>query len=299
MLDMLDRVRGCLVGAAVGDALGAPGEFMPREHFDQHPLTEMIGGGPFNWARGQVTDDTVMMLCIAESFAELGRSDVSDIARRFVGWLDSEPPDIGNQTRQALQAVKETGEPFGGVVVFEKNPEAAGNGSVMRTAPVGLMFLDDEEARAQAAHTISSITHHHPLCRLGCEVVSHIIADLVKGKDLHATFDDRLSDRFGSGYFDRRLVHRNQIKSDGYVLHTVQAAIWAVTRSSTFEEALTVAVNLGGDTDSVGAVAGAIAGSHYGFSGMPKRWWGMLRRGRLPDELREILCDLASKIVRE
>jgi ADP-ribosyl-[dinitrogen reductase] hydrolase len=304
MLDntLLNRAKGCLVGAAVGDALGAPGEFELREYFDDHPLTEMIGGGPFNWAPGQVTDDTAMMLCIAESFAELERLDLSDIAGRFVCWLDSNPPDIGDQTREALRFVKETGEPFGGVIVYERNPEAASNGSVMRTAPVGLMFLDDDETRAQAAQAISSITHHHPLCRLGCEVVSHIIADLVRGNDLHETFDTRLSKSTGADCFDQRLAPRKQIKSDGDALHTVQAAVWAVAHSLSFEEALAIAVNLGGDTDSVGAVAGGIAGAHHGLyslSGIPDRWLSMIRRGRLPDELPEILCDLARQIVRE
>lgn len=300
MIERVDRFKcfaGCLVGSAVGDALGAPAEFVSREVLDRQPITEMTGGGFFNWAPGQVTDDTAMMLCIAHSLVTKNGVDLMDIAHRLVEWADSNPPDIGNHTRRALQSIKNTGRWDGGCQI--KNQEnSAGNGSVIRTAPCGLIFREDTSARAKVAGLISKITHDHSLCVRGCQLVAHLIADLVRGRALTKTFDYWLSQE-DFCQFDRRHVLREEIQSSGYVVHTIQAALWSIATTSSFQEAVLTAVNLGDDADSVGAVTGAIAGAWYGLDAIPIHWAISLRQSRQPDNLFSLLYWLADQIYQK
>jgi len=293
MPDRLDRYQGCLVGLACGDALGAPVEFHKRDELDANPITEMIGGGHFNWAPGQVTDDTNMMLCIAESLVENEGLDLPDITRRFITWMETDPPDIGNQTRDALILSKQKWIYDAGVVLRERYPLGAGNGSVMRTAPVGLFFKDEAE-RGRTAAEISCITHGDSFAIAGCQLISHLVASLVTGQELNEIFKRSWFSLARGDGFDVRDLPRDQIRSYGYALHTVQAAIWSLVHSSSFEEAVITAVNLGEDTDTVGAVTGALAGAHWGFSSIPDRWTTTLRLGKEPDHLSLDLRNLAN-----
>ncbi|HYI14399.1 MAG TPA: ADP-ribosylglycohydrolase family protein [Thermomicrobiales bacterium] len=292
-----DRYRGALVGSAVGDALGATVEFMARDAISRKygELREIVGGGWLNLPKGEVTDDTQMARCIARSLAERGEFDGDDIAARFVEWYRSNPPDIGNTTRDALVRLA-SGVPWqeAGQQTHEKmRPRDKSNGSVMRCAPVALFARADPKANARYSADSSRITHANPLCIAGCVALNAGIAALLNGPGtdsvsvaINATDDDTVRESLGS-------VHAQTaetLDAGGYVLATLQSSFWALTTNDTLEEAIVAAVNLGQDADTTGAVAGALAGARWGYSAIPDRWRDVLRG-------REELVELADRLL--
>ena len=290
-----DRARGAFLGLAVGDALGATLEFEPR---DTHPLhTEMLGGGPFNLSPGQWTDDTSMALALAESLIAHPDFDPTDLMRRFVAWAEDGAYsctgtcfDIGLTTRQALSRFMRTGDPFAGSTA----PDTAGNGSLMRVAPVALRALDDEARAVQIARDQSRTTHAAAQAVEACDLFVRILREAIQGAG-----KDALRSRPWDGTARVRDIAagtwrgkaRSQIKSSGYVIDTLEAALWCTDQAASFEEALVLAVNLAGDADTVGAVTGQIAGAVFGASAIPQRWLG-------PLAWREQLETLATQLVR-
>ncbi|MDF2601739.1 MAG: hypothetical protein K0Q54_4562 [Methylobacterium brachiatum] len=290
-----DRARGAFLGLAVGDALGATLEFEPR---DMHPLhTEMLGGGPFNLKPGQWTDDTSMALALAESLIAHPDFDPTDLMRRFVAWAEDGTYsctgtcfDIGLTTRQALSRFMRTGDPFAGSTA----PDTAGNGSLMRVAPVALRALDDEARAVQIARDQSRTTHAAAQAVEACDLFVRILREAIQGAG-----KDALRSRPWDGTARVRDIAagtwrgkaRSQIKSSGYVIDTLEAALWCTDQAASFEEALVLAVNLAGDADTVGAVTGQIAGAVFGASAIPQRWLG-------PLAWREQLETLATQLVR-
>lgn len=290
-----DRARGAFLGLAVGDALGATLEFEPR---DTHPLhTEMLGGGPFNLSPGQWTDDTSMALALAESLIAHPDFDPTDLMRRFVAWAEDGAYsctgtcfDIGLTTRQALSRFMRTGDPFAGSTA----PDTAGNGSLMRVAPVALRALDDDARAVQIARDQSRTTHAAAEAVEACDLFVRILREAIQGAG-----KDALRSRPWDGTARIRDIAagtwrgkaRSQIKSSGYVIDTLEAALWCTDQAASFEEALVLAVNLAGDADTVGAVTGQIAGAVFGASAIPQRWLG-------PLAWREQLETLATQLVR-
>ncbi|MGU3406507.1 ADP-ribosylglycohydrolase family protein [Methylobacterium brachiatum] len=290
-----DRARGAFLGLAVGDALGATLEFEPR---DTHPLhTEMLGGGPFNLKPGQWTDDTSMALALAESLIAHPDFDPTDLMRRFVAWAEDGAYsctgtcfDIGLTTRQALSRFMRTGDPFAGSTA----PDTAGNGSLMRVAPVALRALDDDARAVQIARDQSRTTHAAAQAVEACDLFVRILREAIQGAG-----KDALRSRPWDGTARVRDIAagtwrgkaRSQIKSSGYVIDTLEAALWCTDQAASFEEALVLAVNLAGDADTVGAVTGQIAGAVFGASAIPQRWLG-------PLAWREQLETLATQLVR-
>lgn len=290
-----DRARGAFLGLAVGDALGATLEFEPR---DTHPLhTEMLGGGPFNLSPGQWTDDTSMALALAESLIAHPDFDPTDLMRRFVAWAEDGTYsctgtcfDIGLTTRQALSRFMRTGDPFAGSTA----PDTAGNGSLMRVAPVALRALDDDARAVQIARDQSRTTHAAAQAVEACDLFVRILREAIQGAG-----KDALRSRPWDGTARVRDIAagtwrgkaRSQIKSSGYVIDTLEAALWCTDQAASFEEALVLAVNLAGDADTVGAVTGQIAGAVFGASAIPQRWLG-------PLAWREQLETLATQLVR-
>jgi ADP-ribosyl-[dinitrogen reductase] hydrolase len=279
--DVLDRARGALLGLAVGDALGTTLEFSRR---DSHPLhTEMVGGGVFNLKPGQWTDDTAMALALADSLISCRGFDAEDLMQRFVRWYrhgeyscTGRCFDIGLATRTALVHYELTGEPHAG----STDPRSAGNGSLMRLAPVALFALDDDQLAQQIAADQSRTTHGAKSCIEACQFfVSLLRAAILGEKNIIA-----LACQLGRNYpVIRHVTDRNwnqldrgQINSGGYVIHTVEAALWSVARTASFEESIVLAVNLGADADTVGAVTGQLAGAMYGASSIPLRLRGRL-----------------------
>ncbi|WP_412053961.1 ADP-ribosylglycohydrolase family protein [Arachnia propionica] len=282
-----DRILGCLLGLAVGDALGAAVEFQARDSFP--PVTDMVGGGVFDLAPGQWTDDTSMALCIAASLTETGAYDPRDQLARFVRWyrdgyLSSTGRcfDIGNQTRAALEEFEATGEPYresvGGM--------SAGNGSLMRLAPVAMAFCDDPDAAGRFSADSSRTTHPAVECVEACGTYGRLIAAAIEGAsrtELYVLAADLaeqvtnpdLATILRGSY---RVKERDEISSSGYVLHSLEAALWALANTDDFLEGALLAVNLGDDADTVGAIYGQLTGALYGRSGIPENW-----RDRLHD----------------
>ena len=276
---ILDRARGALLGLAVGDALGASLEFSARV---SPPLArrEMVGGGPFDLQPGEFTDDTSQMLALGKSLVACRGFNPSDVMDRFVSWWRTGEYssngtcfDIGLTTRAALALYERSGDPFAGSTA----EHTAANGSLMRLAPVALFSLDasDEEAR-RIARDQSRLTHAHPACLSANEYLVLLLRLLLRGETdplvlalpRFAGHPDVL--RAKSAWWGG--MERRHVKSEGGVVSTLEAALFSCANAPTFEHAVTLAVNLGSDSDTVGAVAGAIAGAKFGADSIPKRW---------------------------
>ena len=272
-----DRAVGSLLGLAVGDALGTTLEFTRRDSLP--PLTDMVGGGPFDLEPGEWTDDTSMALCLAESLLANGELDQLDLMRRFVRWWrkgenssNGRCFDIGNATRAALYRFEETGNPRAG----STDPRAAGNGSLMRLSPAIIRHHLDRAKSVETARRQSETTHAAPSALAACALFAEMLFDAIDGvphADLFAQQREALASEIANiakGAYKRR--QRDEIRSSGYVVHTLEAALWSVFRSSDFREAVLLAVNLADDSDTVGAVTGQLAGAIWGASDMPEKW---------------------------
>lgn len=297
-----DRYRGALVGSAVGDALGATLEFMSQADIARQygQLRDIVGGGWLQLPKGEVTDDTQMALCIARSLAQRGRFDGDDIAARFVEWYRSNPPDIGNTTRDALVRLA-SGVPWqeaGQQTHAKMRPRDASNGSVMRCAPVALYTRVDPEANACHSADLSRITHANPLCIAGCVALNAGIAALLTDPDcdglaaaLNATDDEIVR----ASLIAVPEQTADTLDAGGYVLATLQSSFWALTTNDTLEEAIVTAANLGDDADTTGAVTGALAGARWGYGAIPERWLGVLRGREELMTLADRLLDLSMR----
>lgn len=279
-----ERFVGCLVGLALGDALGAPLEFMPRAEIaaSYGQVRELIGGGWLNVDPGEYTDDTQLALAISDSIVARGRVDPEDIAARFVAWLKTAPKDVGNITRTAIR-YHQQGLPWrevGPRVHREMAGRSAGNGSLMRCAPVALFHANRPGALLRDSAIVSEITHANPLSVWSSIAVNLAIVELLHGR--RAGLIERVAAQIDEPEVREVLVtipgkSRRWVRSGGYVLETLGAAFWALQNHEGFEEVVVAAVNLGEDADTVGAVAGALAGAREGAAALPERWLAFLR----------------------
>jgi len=298
-----DRARGVLLGLACGDALGRPVEFSsPAQIEAEHGrLTEMVGQGTWNQPAGTITDDTEQALCIARSLAEQQEFDPGDIADRFVGWYDSDPFDIGRMTMRSLSRLKH-GDQWdeAGQHVWEQSPEGqnAGNGSVMRCPPLAVPYATDWERLVEVSRQSSQITHADPRCMYGCAILNLTVAGLLDDADapLQDALDDVGSDTPEELVAALRPLSRGEtpdtLATSGYVVHSLQTALHDGLSADSAEEAIVTAVNRGGDTDTIGAVAGAVAGARFGASQLPSRWLSAIDKTGELEELANQLPDL-------
>ena len=275
----LDRAKGALIGLALGDALGTSLEFSERDSLPR--VTDLVGGGPFHLAPGQWTDDTSMALCLGDSLLDRRGLDldVRDLMERFCRWryhgensVTGVCFDVGDTTAAALHSYRATGEPLSG----STDPGHAGNGSLMRLAPVAIRWWRDGAQAAEAARLQSRTTHGAvqavEACALFAEILVESIAGLPKESVLRPRTwdgDARIAELAGGSW---RTKERDAICSTGYVVHTLEAALWCVGRTDSVADALILAVNLGHDADTVGAVTGQVAGALWGMSGTPAAW---------------------------
>jgi len=291
------------MGLAVGDALGTTVEFKAPGTFS--PLTNIVGGGPFGLDKGQWTDDTSMALCLAESLVTRGAFDARNQMERYTRWwkegyLSSNGRcfDIGNTVSQALRQYARTGDPC----VGSTDPYSAGNGSLMRLAPVPLFFASDPERAICMSAESSRTTHGAVTCLDACRFLGGLIVGAVRG----ASKDKLLSDRYApvDGIWDRvplcaeideiargsfKRKEPPEIVGSGYVVQSLEAALWAFYRSSTFEEGCLLAVNLGNDADTTGAILGQLAGAYYGIAGIRNEWRECLAHADLIHQLADDL----------
>ena len=274
----LDRYRGCLLGLACGDAVGTTVEFSARGSFPE--VTDMVGGGPFELPVGAWTDDTSMALCLATSLVQHRGFDARDQMNRYVNWwqwgyLSStyECFDIGMTVCRALQRYQVTGDPMAG----DPHPSTAGNGSLMRLAPVVLAFAPDDQSVQQHARLSSATTHAAPEAIDCCDVLASVLLRALLGAPktelLPAVAPDAATDGVRAvvaGAY--RSKPRHQVKGSGYCVESLEAAMWCFEGTESFEEAVLAATNLGDDADTTAAIVGQVAGAFYGVEAIPVTW---------------------------
>lgn len=294
----LEAVRAVLLGLAVGDALGVPVEFKSRAEIARNPVTDMWGYGTHQQPAGTFSDDSSLAFCLAESLA-IGL-DLEDLADRFVQWLyhaywtaHGETFDVGIASRKAIARLRAGEEPELAGGMEERDN---GNGALMRIAPL-LFEIHGLPARERfdATRRVCALTHGHVRSAIACHIYLDFARLLLAGTDKFAAYQQvksampTLLDALGivpeeRRHFDRTLlsdIHRLQaeeIQSSGYVIHTLEASIWCLLRTDSYAEAVLLAVNLGDDTDTTGAVTGALAGLLYGVQGIPGHWVRQLAR---------------------
>jgi ADP-ribosylglycohydrolase len=295
-----DRHLGCLLGLAAGDALGTTLEFKSPGTFE--PVTDMVGGGPFRLEPGQWTDDTSMALCLAESLIECGGFDARDQVERYVRWWKKghlSPTgccfDIGGTVSSALRRYLADGDPYAG----STHPHSAGNGSLMRLAPVPMYWSGDAVQAIERSADSSRTTHGASTCIDACRYMGGLIVGALAG----ASKDDLLSPRYApsgcegtwddaplcpeidaiaAGSFKEKSPPA--IRGKGYVVDCLEAALWAFHTTDSFEAGALAAVNLGDDADTTGAVYGQLAGAFYGAGAIPKAWLAKLAMRELIEE---------------
>ena len=277
--DLSSRFRSCLLGLAVGDAIGTTLEFAVPGMFE--PINDMVGGGPFNLEPGQWTDDTSMALCLASSLVERAGFDAKDQMDRYCRWQDDgylsstgECFDIGRTVCSALQRYRLTGDPFAG----STEPDTAGNGSIMRLAPVPMFHVHDIEAAEHYAAEISRTTHGATESVDACRLLARILVRALRGEPkaevLLADADHlALADRIAAiARGDYRGKPAAEIHGTGYVVRSLEAALWAFDSTTTFRDAVLAAANLGDDADTTAAICGQVAGAFYGNQCIPAMW---------------------------
>lgn len=277
VMNQIDHFRGALHGLACGDAVGTTLEFKPRGSFI--PITDMVGGGPFQLQPGQWTDDTSMAMCLAESLVRCDTFDVHDQMNRYANWYrhgywsaTGECFDIGMATRAAIDRFLQDGQPLAG----SDDPRSAGNGSIMRLAPVALRYAGTPDLQAMAALS-SRTTHAAQECLEACRLLAVALERALAGGTRDAVLDlsnvpvesARLQQIAAGGY---RSAAREQIRGNGYVVDSLEAALWCFDRHDTFEAVVLEAANLGEDADTTAAIAGQLAGAFHGARGIPGRW---------------------------
>ena len=306
-METTERYRGSLLGLAVGDAVGTTLEFKPPGSFT--PIEDMVGGGPFHLQPGQWTDDTSMALCLAESLIEQQGFNPVHQLQKYLQWyregyLSSTGRcfDIGNTTIDGLRQFEKTQEPYCG----STDPRSAGNGSIMRLAPVPLFYAKRPlEAIAKSAES-SRTTHQATVAVEACRYLGALIVGAVNG----VSREELLSKRYSPvpGYWEKNPLveeideialgsfkHRQppKIQGSGYVVKSLEAALWAFYNSHSFREGCLLAVNLGDDADTTGAVYGQLAGAFYGESGIPESWRSQLAYRQRIESMADQLFTLA------
>lgn len=302
----LQTVRSMLMGFAVGDALGVPVEFMSRARLRQNPVTGMRGGGAWDQPAGTWSDDTSMTIATMESIGRLKKIELDDIMNNFAEWVEHDEFtannhcfDVGNTTAAAI------GNYLDGAALAYcglTSPNSNGNGSLMRILPVAL-YTDSIET----IHSVSALTHAHARSLIACGIYSLIARELLKGRSINDAIAIGLT--AAENYYRRsdyavELTHFKrlfdpafgaldevEINSSGYVVDTLEAVLWCALNTNNYRDLVLKAVNLGGDTDTVGAIAGGLGGIAYGFKNIPADWIDALRNKNLLEEIASSFCN--------
>ncbi len=296
-----------MMGVVVGDALGCPVQFMSREEIRDRkggPVTGMESGGVYHMPEGTWTDDSSMALAAQDSIRELGGVDLEDIMTRFVDWYEDgeytpfgEAFDMGNTCSMAIERFEQEKDPMtcGG-----RSEHSNGNGSLMRIMPVCLHVYEKGFPEAEAVkmvHEVSGLTHNHLRAKIACGLYYFCVKEILDGEGSlndrlqsgldkgFAFYEQDISNRVELAYYGRlrdlkefRKILEAKIRSTGYVVDSLEAAIWSLIRTDSFRECLLTAVNLGDDSDTVGAIAGGLAALYYGYDGIPEEWMTVIKR---------------------
>ena len=322
MNEFIKIAKAVMVGHAVGDALGVPVEFRTRDYLNKNPVTEMIGFGTHPVPKGAWSDDTSMSLCALESLSK-GKIDFDDVMLNFGKWYyyneytaTGETFDIGNTCSEAIHRYFKEKIPYNKCGLSDEYSN--GNGSLMRIHPFTLYLIHKNKRKMDDSHykiigQASALTHAHVRSQIACFLYSYILWEIIESqrkecikntwRDIRLFFSHRSADCGGDaralselGYFSRIFdgidkLNVTEIMSDGYVVHTLEAAIWCLLTTDSYEECVLKAVNLGDDTDTTAAVAGGLAGALYGYDAIPEEWRNSLLRRDYIEEL----CEKAFK----
>ena len=313
-IDMTDKIRSVLFGVAIGDSLGVPFEFNDRQSMVRKPVTDMVGFGTHHQPLGTFSDDSSLTFCLAEALTE--DFNLNTIGQNFVEWYHNnywtargEVFDIGRTTRQAISRLRDGMRPD---IVGDTSSISNGNGSLMRILPLLFYLLDKPICdRFEITKQVSSLTHGHIRSAIACFYYLEFTRNILDGVEDKFQIYKNLKDEFAEflnsisidpneiKLFDRLIIgnihesNEDQINSSGYVLHTLEASIWCLLTTGSYQEAVLKAVNLGGDTDTTGAVTGGLAGLFYGFKSIPTRWIINLAR---KDDIEDLARRLGRKL---
>ena len=300
-------IHSALFGVAIGDALGVPVEFRNREYLKENPVTDMLGYGTHNQPAGTWSDDSSLTFCLAETLSE--GYNLKNLSEKFVHWYESgywtphgEVFDVGNATSRAIHRLEQGMNPL---LAGGADESDNGNGSLMRILPLVFYVKDMPiEQRFKCVNDVSSLTHRHIRSVLGCFIYIEFALQLLEGADKFEAFDktkDMVNQFLNSnaicseseinkyhrvllnpiGEFEIKPVYEYdecEIASSGYVVHSLEAAIWCLFKENNYEATVLKAVNLGSDTDTTAAIAGGLAGLLYGFEAIPQKWIDQLAR---------------------
>ncbi|WP_433942927.1 ADP-ribosylglycohydrolase family protein [Paenibacillus sp. SN-8-1] len=310
----MNKVRNGILGLCIGDALGVPVEFLDRNELRRNPVTDMIGYGTHHQPPGTWSDDASLTLCLLESIAECGSINLTDLADKCVDWFRGNrwTPhgmvfDIGIATREALDRIAHDSvkpEMAGGEGEFSN-----GNGGLMRILPIAYYLNANEQVDfITAISQVSSLTHRHPISIMACVFYVKYATYLIRGYNLQESYLETITymnENFAANPFFSRYerlmsgqigqLDERDIQSSGYVVHTLEASLWSVLTTNSYQEAVLKAINLGEDTDTTGAVAGGLAGIHYGLEKIPQQWIQML--SKVKDI--ESLCERFEAVLRK
>ena len=307
---MLEKTKAVMLGHAVADALGVPVEFCSREELAANPIKDMEGFGTYPFPKGCWSDDTSMSLCVLESLTK-NKIDYEDIMNNFGKWYfkDEFTPtgemfDVGNACSTAIEKYFKDKLPLNQCGL--KDEYSNGNGSLMRIHPMALyLYTRDDftlEEKLEIIHNASALTHAHERSKIGCGIYSFVLWELLKEPDKINIFEglkkamlfyrDYPEFQKYSRIFEKPFVisKQEEIYSTGYVVYTLEAALWCLLTTTSYEECVLKAVNLGDDTDTVGAVAGGLAGALYGYNAIPAKWLKVIKR----KDYIEDMCERAS-----
>jgi ADP-ribosyl-[dinitrogen reductase] hydrolase len=297
MISLDERYLGCLLGLAAGDAVGTTLEFKPRGSFT--PIIDMDGGGPFNLEAGQWTDDTSMALCLAHSLVYRKEFNAEDQMNRYCNWWQlgymsstGDCFDIGMTVVTALRGYLESKDPFQGSV----DPLSAGNGSLMRLAPIAMFYHPNLELMLRYAGESSRTTHGAEECIDACRYFASLLHACFLGLNKQEVLDSgfytpktKKVSEIARGVYSSK--EQSQIQGTGYVIDCLEAALWCFSKANSFEEAIFMAANLGDDADTTAAVCGQVAGAYYGAEGIKPDWLAKLS---MKDEITELSLKLFS-----
>ncbi len=289
-MDFLQKVKAVMIGHAVGDALGVPVEFASREELDNAPIIDMEGNGTYPVPKGSWSDDTSMSIALLDSL--INGINYKDIMQKFLEWLNfaKYTPtnivfDVGNTTSKSILLYAINKVPA--LECGQKSEYDNGNGSIMRIHPVVLYLYDKDmplEEKIEIIHNVSALTHAHIRSKIACGIYAFVLWEILKNPTIESVrigidkAEDFYKNEEELKYFQRIfsktfiLTKREDIKSGGYVVETLESALWCLLTTNNFRKCVLKAVNLGDDTDTTAAVAGGLAGAMYGYDNIPDKW---------------------------
>ena len=312
----IKKIEDALIGFAIGDAMGVPIEFKSRYICNKNPLTEMVGYGSHDVPEGTWSDDTSMTIATMDSVIQTGRIDYNDIIKKYCEWekyakytATDKLFDIGIGTRKALniyESMKINPTKCGSTDIMNN-----GNGSLMRMLPIVLYLYKirpNEIYEMDIINNYSSLTHGHEISRLGCKIYYDFISGLLSGMNKEDALLNLQKINY-SQYYSRETIDLysrilngsisnddiSTIRSSGYIVDTLEAVIWTIMNTDSYENAIIKAINLGEDTDTIGAITGSIAGIIYGKENIPERWLNKLKK---KDYLESIAKDFYDTIIK-